>query len=73
MILYVFLKNFLYSGPKAGMINRTIAMYMITAAIGLEAKSKKMPILPSDKIKDCLIAFSAKGPKTIDKTAGATG
>ena len=50
-----------------------MAMYIITAAIGLELKSKNIPILPSDKIKDCLIAFSAKGPKTIDKTAGATG
>ena len=48
-------------------------MYIITAAIGLEAKSKKIPILPSDKIKDCLRAFYAKGPKTIDRTAGATG
>ena len=60
-------------GPKAGMINNTIAMYIIIAAIGLEAKSKKIPILPSDKIKDCLRAFSAKGPNTIDRTAGATG
>jgi len=27
----------------------------------------------SDKIKDCLSAFSAKGPRTIERTAGATG
>ncbi len=50
-----------------------MAMYIITAAICLELKSKNIPILPSDKINDCLIAFSAKGPKTIDKTAAATG
>ena len=29
--------------------------------------------VPSDNIKDCLNAFSANGPRTIDRTAGATG
>ena len=43
------------------------------AAIGFSAISKNIPILPSDKIRDCLKAFSANGPRTIDKTAGATG
>ena len=60
-------------GPKAGINTRTIAMYIVTAAIGLAAKSKKIPILPSERIKDCLNAFSAKGPRTIESTAGATG
>jgi hypothetical protein len=55
------------------MINKTIAIYIIVAAIGFAAKSKKIFILPSDNISDCLNAFSAKGPKTIDSTAGATG
>ena len=43
------------------------------AAIGFSAISKNIPILPSDKIRDCHKAFSANGPRTIDKKAGATG
>ena len=43
------------------------------AAIGFSDMSKNIPMLPSDKIKDCLSAFSAKGPRTIERTAGATG
>ena len=48
-------------------------MYIIVAAIGLIEKSKKILKLPSEIINDCLIAFSAKGPNTIERTAGATG
>ena len=57
----------------AGSNKSITAIYMVTAAIGFAVKSKNIPILPSERIKDCLSAFSARGHKTIDNTAGATG
>ena len=65
-----YFKYFSYTILTTGNNNKTNAMTEITLANG---RVKKIENEPPEIKSDCLRAGSAKGPRTIAKTAGAIG